>query len=99
LEIKCIDLDELEKNMLKPKIMKCGHKGYSQTIDGQPCCSICNCKDVADEEDIIDLTGRKAQCPHCNKIVDSSYSLPFFTPREKYNSEMDSYYCGCEGWD
>lgn len=83
------------------KLMECGHIGYAETKDGKPYCPICDCDKVVDDDFKVDLTGRKAKCWHCGNIVDSSYKLPFFEPKEKFNpkSEYDSYYCGCGGWD
>ncbi|MBQ2871606.1 hypothetical protein IJE86_07885 [bacterium] len=82
-------------------IMKCGHIGYGRTAEGKPYCLVCDCEEVADEKDVIDLTGRKAKCSSCGHITNSSWSLPFFSPREEFNQsgEYDSYYCGCGGWD
>ena len=81
------------------RLMKCGHIGYGETTDGKPYCIICDC-DILDDAP-LDLTTRKARCPHCGKITQSSYNLPFFEPKEKFNpkGQYDSYYCGCEGWD
>lgn len=81
-------------------LMKCGHTANAVS-NGKPCCAICfgideGATEIADT--VPDLTGRKAKCFYgCGKIADSSYSLPFF--EYKPNSEYDSYYCGCEGWD
>jgi hypothetical protein len=45
----------------------------------------------------LDLTGRKAKCDECGKIVKSNPKLPFFSYRP--DKEYDSYYSGCYGWD
>lgn len=81
---------------MKFRLMKCGHLGYGQTSDGRACCAICDCDEVADESSAKDLTNRKARCYCCGKVVNSSYSLPFFHTSE---TEYDTYYCGCGGWD
>lgn len=87
--------------MFKPTLMKCKHIGYGETIDGKPYCLICDCEEVAQENEIIDLTNRKARCWCCGKITESSYSLPFFQLKETFNpkADYDSYYCTCGGLD
>ena len=40
-----------------------------------------------------DSRGKK----HCGSLVDSSYSLPFFS--HKPTSKEDVFYCGCMSWD
>lgn len=76
-------------------LMKCGHTANAETPDGKPCCVICDCFEIADEQPI--LRNRKAKCAWCGKIVKSNFSLPFFQfkPAEEY----DEYYDGCGGWD
>ena len=92
---------------MKPVMMKCGHASNSyQTLpDGSkiPSCAICagikgGYNEVADAPD-FPLSGRKAKC-FCGKTVDSDIALPFFkeTRNDKFNSEYDSFYCGCRGW-
>lgn len=87
--------------MFKPTLMKCRHIGYAETSDGRPYCPICDCDQIADESEELDLTNRKAKCPQCGKVVPSSYNLPFFQPRELFNpkSDWDSFYDGCCGWN
>lgn len=75
-------------------MMKCGHASNS-THNGKPFCCICECDEI--EEKQIDLKGRKARCSSCGKEVDSNSNLEFFCHNE--NSDHDSFYCGCGGWD
>lgn len=76
-------------------LMKCGHITTTVDKNGKPYCLICDCREVANK--LPDLTGRKAKCVHCKKIVDSDYRLPFFHNND--NGEFDEFYCGCGGWD
>jgi hypothetical protein len=57
-------------------------------------CSSC-CPYCGNETNII--VHKKAKCSYCKNIVNSNFNLAFFTIRE--NSEYNSYYCGCRGWD
>lgn len=76
-------------------IMTCGHTALATTGDGKPTCPICDCLTVKEEEP--NLNGRFASCMYCHKKVKSDFGLPFF----KYTPELelDTYYCGCEGWN
>jgi hypothetical protein len=82
-------------------MMKCGHAANAvDTKTGNPCCVICSGIDPG--ADVIDdsppnLNNRLAKCSCCNKTELSNTELAFF----KYRSEgkLDSYYCGCRGWD
>ncbi len=81
-------------------LMKCGHTAnatYGE--DNKPCCLICAPKPEAFEviTKLPDLTGRKARCSDCGKIVDSNWNLPFF----EYcpDKAFDRFYDGCFGWD
>ncbi len=76
-------------------LMKCGHIANAYDKDNKPCCAICNCFEIAESKP--NIQGRKAKCRQCGRITDSDYNLPFFEYRK--NSEYDSYYCGCYGWD
>ena len=80
--------------------MKCGHTANAKKMNGEPVCAICigltSGAEIV-ETNLPDLSGRKAKCPDCKKIVDSNYNLAFFEYRPEYN--YDSYYCGCRGWD
>lgn len=87
------------------KMMKCGHAANAYTEDMKPCCAICiglNPNAVIVDEEPIDLTGRIAICSQ-HKMgagggrAPSDTNLPFFEHRP--NSEHDSYYCGCYGWN
>lgn len=73
-------------------IMKCGHA--VETLR-KPRCAICDETEVISQ--VIDINGRKAKCIDCNNIVDSKVTLPFF--RYQPDKEMDTYYCGCRGWE
>jgi hypothetical protein len=77
-------------------LMKCGHSANAtQRPDNTPCCVICGCNEV--ENDKPDLSGRTAWCTYCGKSRESNYGLPFF--RHQPTHKVDSYYCGCRGWD
>lgn len=81
-------------------VMKCGHTALGRKKDGSPVCPMCVGLDPRAE--VVDvsppsLEGRKAVCPHCKRERDSDYGLPFFEYRPQHS--MDSYYCGCRGWD
>ena len=80
-------------------IMKCGHVANAETVDHQPACAICFCKEVdhAIASPTDGLSGRNAHCSYCGRAVQSKWTLPFFKyrPTKKY----DEYYCGCGGWD
>lgn len=77
--------------------MKCGHVSNAKTENGDPCCAIC-IGFTNDAEIVVEkpsLEGRTAKCFYCSSKTDSAYTLPFFGMGEK----IDSYYCGCFGWD
>lgn len=79
-------------------MMKCGHTANAVSIrDGQkiPYCIICGCATIEPNKPV--LTGRKAKCIWCDQIRESDDHLPYF--EYKPNSDFDSYYCGCGGWD
>ncbi len=85
---------------MKVVLMKCGHSANAVDSKGNPCCAICagltpNANIV--EKIIPDLTNRFAKCSLCNNRRPSSIKLPFFKYEE--DSELDSYYCGCRGWE
>jgi len=88
---------------MKP-IMKCGcvAMGSCSRLNGVeynppiPSCITHDCIEVAPAAP--DLTGRVATCGlNCKSQRPSSLDLAFFEYRP--NREMDSYYCGCRGWD
>ena len=84
---------------MKKIFMKCGHIANA-FINGKPICIIClGLKKEATQIDYDrpNLQGRKARCNQCGKEVDSNFNLPFFEYR--HDSEKDSYYCGCGGWE
>lgn len=85
--------------------MKCGHQSNSTTAQGKPACAICIgiTPNAEIEGDVPDLTGRVAICSYCSKTETSRVTLPFWEYgamiRGKKHLNMDSYYCGCRGWD
>ena len=88
--------------MEKKYLMKCGHLANALNM-GKPLCLFCEPKKAAFQVDreIVNefegLEGRFAVCRWCNKRVKSRWSLPYFEPCPK--EAVDSYYCGCGGWD
>ena len=80
-------------------LMKCGHTANALTGNGEPVCAICAgvVAEAYEVDEKEDLTGRTAQCTSCNTKRDSSYDLAFF--KYQPDKKMDSYYCGCRGWD
>lgn len=76
-------------------LMKCGHKASTFIHNKVPYCVICDCQEIAEEKP--NIKGRMAVCWDCGRTVPSNENLPFF--KYKPNSESDSYYCGCCGWD
>lgn len=79
-------------------MLKCGCRAVGSLVasDGTrvPYCVVHDCGEVMPDPD---LTGRKARCPYCRTVRDSTTSLPFFSMRPDH--EFDSFYCGCRGWD
>lgn len=45
----------------------------------------------------FELTDRKAKCKYCDMISKSNKILPFF--KAEPEEVMDSYYCGCRGFN
>ena len=76
-------------------LMKCGHTSMFMDAEGKPCCAICDCYEI--EENQPSLEGRIAKCSYCKNERPSSYLLPFFKYRP--DKDCDEYYCGCFGWD
>ena len=79
-------------------MMECGHIVNSVSVingEKKPYCIICGCSTVKNNKPV--LTNRKAKCIWCGQIRESNETLPFF--EYKQNSDFDSYYCGCGGWD
>ena len=83
----------------KNVLMKCGHTSNALKIGAGgekiPCCVICGCTEISDKQ--VDLVGRQAKCAECGSVTKSNLSLSFF--KYNSNSEYDSYYDGCHGWD
>lgn len=81
------------------KMMKCGHAANAVDRSGKPTCAICigineGATTVAPDPDLAD---RNAKCIYCSKTKPSSTKLAFFEHRSQ--SETDSFYCGCYGWN
>jgi hypothetical protein len=84
--------------MTRP-LMKCGCVALATNAKGKPICPIHAGLTLAAEqvdESPPSLTERMAQCTYCKSRRPSDFSLPFFARRE---GELDSFYCGCRGWD
>lgn len=85
---------------LSTKLMRCGcaAQGFRVDEDGgkTECCITHGCTEPAPEPD---LSGRYAVCAlgGTHGRVPSSLSLAFFEYRP--DREVDTYYCGCFGWD
>ena len=75
-------------------LMKCGHIANALTGDNKPCCVICECYEEAQQK--VDVSGRMMKCS-CGKTEPSNPNAAFF--EYKPNSDFDSFYCGCWGWD
>lgn len=83
-----------------PPLMLCGHTANATTGTGQPACAICAglTEDATRvDPDQPELAGRHARCPDCKTVVPSGLNLAFFQHRP--DSEFDSHYDGCRGWD
>lgn len=81
-------------------LMKCGHVSTAVNESNQPVCPICH--GVVEgwneiDEEMPDLSSRKATCTYCKKVAHSSLELPFFSVHPE--REFDDYYCGCRGWN
>ena len=78
-------------------LMKCGHVAQG-LCNGEPVCMNCDTPDTLIIADTLpDLSGRKAKCGECSNVRPSSVKLPLFEYNK--NSEQDSFYCGCRGWN
>ena len=79
-------------------LMRCGHTNNAVTDLKAPVCVICGCIEVVRAcEGTEGLEGRKAVCLDCGKKTVSEWSLAFF--RHCPDTEHDTWYCGCRGWD
>ena len=83
--------------MVERPVMGCGHSAQGATEGGAPVCVICapspEAYVVASVVPV--LVGREARCT-CGVCVPSRVGLAFF---KVCDSEFDSFYCGCRGWD
>lgn len=78
-------------------LMKCGHVAQG-LCKGEPVCINCDTPDARIVAEYLpDLTGRRAKCRECSNTTVSSIRLAFFKYRK--DSDQDSYYCGCHGWN
>ena len=79
-------------------MMKCGCRAVGSVVmqSGEriPFCVIHSCYETVPDPD---LTGRMAKCPYCKNTQPSATTLAFFQHRP--DQALDSYYCGCCGWD
>ena len=90
-------------------MMECGHAANATlSPNGTPACAICapNARATTIVATPPNLTGRTARCVYapsggprrkCQNERPSDTGLPFFA----HNAEapLDSFYCGCWGWD
>ncbi len=80
-------------------MMACGHAANAVTAEGAPCCAIC--AGTHPEALLIapapSLAGREAECTYCGRRAPSATGLAFFGHRPK--GAVDSFYCGCHGWN
>lgn len=90
-------------------MMMCGHAANAERgSDGSAACAICAPAEAAYTVAATapDLTGRMARCHYapnggtrkkCAGDVPSKTSLAFFS--HDSSKPLDSFYCGCYGWD
>lgn len=87
-------------------LMKCGCVALATDSDGRLVCPIHigmtpTAEQVEDSPPSLD--GRMAECSYCSNKRPSDYSLPFFQSgrwhRGVLDSSIDTFYCGCRGWD
>jgi len=90
-------------------MMQCGHEANALRDDNDPACVICAPDEKAYALAVSepDLTGRMAKCVYAPKggthkkcqqeRPSSTKGLAFFEHRP--GAPLDSYYCGCYGWD
>jgi len=83
-------------------LMECGHTSNTK-FDDKPACVICFPKEEAMRisSENPDLRNRIAKCIYCPKTMTSETAweenAAFFSYRP--DKPVDTYYCGCEGWD
>ena len=75
----------------------CSGSPYDANYYGPPDVTICTACAHTRYMNGIDLSGRNAMCPYCEKRVQSGWGLAFF--EYKKDRGIDTYYCGCRGWD
>lgn len=80
-------------------LMKCGHAPNGTCLHtGDKICVICigidsGYNQVAEDMKFNDM----AKCMYCKTVRPSSDQLPFFSHNKE--KQLDSFYCGCLGWD
>jgi hypothetical protein len=45
----------------------------------------------------FEINDRKAKCLYCEQLSKTNPILPYFEAKE--HEPLDTYYCGCRGWD
>lgn len=81
-------------------LMGCGHAANGKRSDGSPVCVVCFGIVAGADLEVPgpDLSSRTARCEYgAHKDVPSNMNLPFFSHQP--HRPMDSYYCGCYGWE
>lgn len=82
-------------------LMKCGCVAQA-TCQGKPVCSshfTLTEDGKTPEDNMPDLSNRQAKCSYCGGVAESKNweRLPFFSYNK--NRTIDSYHCGCRGWN
>lgn len=83
-------------------LMKCGCVAQGKSGDDWVCVIHAGIGDDNGElvaEEVPSLEGRTARCPSCKKENPSGWNLPFFQLSRYFPEGVDSFYCGCRGWD
>jgi hypothetical protein len=84
--------------------MKCGCVALANDANDKSVCPVhVGTNQDADaravDQNAPDLSERTARCPYCKSQRPSDYSLPFFELARPLSEDMDSFYCGCRGWE
>lgn len=82
-------------------LMQCGHTAQGIDSNGDPVCVICaginpHAHIPVHNEDLPNISDRKAKCTLCKNFEKSDFNLAFF--RYMPDKAHDLYYCGCKGW-
>lgn len=81
-------------------LMRCGCVATAHDAEGRWVCPVhygLHPGAVVEAVKTPDLSGRRAACEYCGKQQPSALTLPFF--EYHLDQPLDSYYCGCRGWD